>query len=164
MSGELTRREGGFTVIELIIVIVLFTALGLSLLSIFSSSGTAVAEMHAGADADVQLLRVIDRLHDELDFADPANVTLVDPQTLIYAVVEGWDGNAPILGPARQLTLGSGALAIDGQVIIAGLTDGEMSLSGDILEIELTTQGEYLHGGAVAPVERRSIVVHRLGN
>ena len=164
MSERTARRDGGFTLIEMVIVTVLFLALSLALLSIFSSSGVAVAEMNAGADVDAQLLRVIDRLHDELDFADLEQVTLVDSRTLRFSVVEGWVGYAPLHGPERLLSLSSDALSIDGQVIVAGLAEGQMTLTGNRLEIEFTTQGEYLHGGTVGPVERRSVIVHRFEN
>lgn len=164
MHANRVRRDGGFSLVELVVVSVILVTLSLSLLAVFSSSQVAVAEMNAGAVADAQLLRVIDRLHDELDFADLERVTLVDSRTLRFSVVEGWVGYAPLHGPERVISLASDELSIDGQVIVDGLIDPEMTLDGNRLEIEFTAQGEYLHNGAVEPVARRSVIVHRFEN
>ena len=69
---SLKRR--GFTLVEVMVVVAVMSTIGFVLLQIFTSSEVVMAEMTAGAEADARVLRTVDRLHQELEFADPDSI------------------------------------------------------------------------------------------
>ena len=156
-------RETGFTLVELMVVVALMSGITLALLTIFSSSETVVAEMNANAQADSELLRVMDRLQSELDFADPDSVVVLSPQAIRFSVVEGWDGSATVLGAPRSLALVGDRLVLDTTTLVTGVTGLNMNLTDDLLSIDLTIQTDYSEGAGTRTVTRDTVIVHRFG-
>lgn len=158
------NRTSGFSAVELLCSIVIMTAVSISLLAVFSSSSNAVAEISANTQVDAELLRVIDRLHSELDFVDPDQVDLIDPKTVRFAAVTGWDGFQTTLGPARTLQLVGDELQLDGIVLLDGVVDMQMAVAADMLAIQLDIEAPYTRNGNTATVRRTTTMIHKFGS
>lgn len=153
-------RVHGFTVVEMLVVTTVTALLAVGLLSVFSSSGEAFAELNADAEADALVLRTTDRLDDVLRYALPSSVDLRNATTISFSSSVGWDGFAPIPATPQWLFLNGDTLFLDNLALIDGVTFFEAAIDGS--QLTITLEMSLPVGGAqtVDTVERRFVYRH----
>ena len=150
--------ERGFTLVEVMVVVAVMSTIGFVLLQIFTSSGVVMAEMTAGAEADARVLRTVDRLHQELEFADPDSIEASAGEGLRYRVVTGWESGAAVLGSERSITRAGDRLLHNGETLGVGITDFSVERGAEVLTLTVTFGVPYRAGGGEGLVERTAIL------
>lgn len=158
------HRQQGLSLIETVVVLAVFGVLVTTLGQSVQSSQDTLTESQVRAVTDNLARRVLDRLAEELRFADPASFVPSTPTSSTdfeYQVVEGWSAGAAVLSAAHKLSVSGGDVTLDG-IVIAGDVDAlTFTVSNGVLQMVMTLQTDLTIGGSARTITRtvRSDVV-----
>ena len=154
------RRRAGFTLLELSIVLTIVTLLLGALTSALQSSQDAYQVMTRSSAADDMLRRTLNRIIDELRFAQRDSLDPFDPvdsRTLTFSGSTGWDGTGSIPGTSRTISFVSGEVLLEGQVIATGVSDLTFTFLDGVITIVLEYDSLVVVSGENRTIARRLV-------
>ncbi|MFN0059622.1 MAG: type II secretion system protein J [Planctomycetota bacterium] len=151
------KGRGGYTLLEIVIVLFVGTVLLTAATQAVQSSQNTTIEQTVVAVADDTARRAIDRITEELRFAQldslaPANP--VDEPSIQYRVLTGWDAVGPLTGPVRQLAHNGLNLELDGQIIASGINGLLFTQVGNAIRVDITLTRQVTTSGVMRAINR----------
>ncbi len=163
-STDDTPRErvgdSGHTMLEVVIVLVVGTVLLLTFGSMIIGAQGAYNEGMVAANADSTATRVLRQAVSELRDAQLSSITLSQPTnapSISYTKITGWSGTAPTTSATQTLSFASGALSLNGQVIVDGLADVFFDLDVSVLTITVRVSATTATRGVERVISRQLV-------